>query len=212
MLNTIKTSSLLVEGDSIANGFDGIENTAGWRQQVATTLNIKFDNLAVNGTVWRNRATGSLYQRTLVTNYKNYQYMLILCGTNDFHDTETPLGKDDSKNVNDFYGAVRESLQNIYRSNKDLRIALILPIYRGEGDAVKNGLGLRLCDYCEALVNVANDFNIPYLNLNNRDGINKLNYANYLSNDRLHPNSTGYALLGKRITEFVSIEFGLKIA
>ena len=146
-------------------------------------------------------------------NVDDYEYVVIWAGTNDWgRGGGLPIGtisdKDPSSSM---YGAMRYVIENLLSKKPDLKITLLTPIFRNRDEVVpdmldcdyENQLGYKLTDYCKAIINVANLYNIPVLDLYHTSNINIFNRDTFLS-DGLHPNDAGYKMLTEKIFAFMN--------
>ena len=112
-----------------------------------------------------------------------------------------------------YKGAIRHTLKTLITAYPHLKVFLITPIYRffptesvtetdcETGDIKTNSLGKTLIDFKNALIEVANEYKVPYMNLYDNLGINEFNRSYYFSNaDGTHPNLDGRKLLACRIS------------
>lgn len=133
-------------------------------------------------------------------------FITILYGTNDFTGG-VPIGEEpDSLSTSQYKGALRHSIETILTAYPQIRIVLITPIYRfwTENGAVtdsdsKEISGLKLTDYVEAVIAIADEYKLPVFNLYNSLGINKINRAAFLA-DGVHPSEAGL----ERIADSIS--------
>ena len=132
-------------------------------------------------------------------------YITILYGTNDFTGG-VPIGADDgSLSTTQFKGALRHSIETILAAYPKIRIVLLTPIYRfwkengtvTDSDSYESS-GLKLTDYVEAVIDVADEYKLPVFNLYNSLGINKINRTKFLA-DGVHPNEDGLERIGEGI-------------
>lgn len=138
----------------------------------------------------------------------------IWIGTNDFG-TSKPLGTINDTDVNPttFYGCYKYILKYVSTNYPKARIIVITPMMRDDYYNVsygtddfgrsKNGQGLILEDYVNAVINVSKLFSIPVLDMYHNGGINKYNMSEYLY-DKLHPHADGGVKIGRIISEFIN--------
>jgi lysophospholipase L1-like esterase len=137
-------------------------------------------------------------------------YITIFYGTNDFTGG-VPIGEtENSLSTSQFKGALRHSIETILTAYPKIRIVLLTPIYRfwKESDVVTDSdayevSGLKLTDYVEAVIDIANEYKLPVFNLYNSLGINKLNRTVFLS-DGVHPSGDGLDRIGESIAARLS--------
>lgn len=137
--------------------------------------------------------------------WSTIDYITILYGTNDFTGG-VPIGEDDnSLSTSQFKGALRHSIETILTAYPKIRIILLTPIYRfwKENGTVTDSdsyeiSGLKLIDYVEAVIEIANEYKLPVFNLYNSLGINKINRTTFLA-DGVHPSEAGLERIGESI-------------
>ena len=101
------------------------------------------------------------------------------------------------------YGAVRYSLAKLTAAYPNLRIAVLLPMFRG--DMQQNLPDSTLADYSNVIKAAAEGFdNVRVFDMNEISGINEYNQSSYLLGDKLHPmydtaQTSTLGLLGARI-------------
>ena len=132
-------------------------------------------------------------------------FITISYGTNDFTGGVS-IGEDDgSLSTSQFKGALRHSIETILTAYPGIRIVLITPIYRfwKEGDVVTDSdayevSDLKLTDYVDAVISVADEYKLPVFNLYNSLGINKINRTVFLA-DGVHPSEAGIDRIGESL-------------
>jgi lysophospholipase L1-like esterase len=137
-------------------------------------------------------------------------YITIFYGTNDFTGG-VPIGEDaGSLSTSQYKGALRHSIETILTAYPKIRIVLITPIYRfwTENGAVTDSdsyeiSGLKLTDYVEAVLAVADEYKLPVFNLYNSLGINKINRTVFLA-DGVHPSEAGLERIADSISAKMS--------
>lgn len=140
----------------------------------------------------------------------------ILYGTNDFTGG-VPIEYDGEPLVTSSYkGALRQSIEAIMTAYPNIRVVLVTPIYRywsvdgstvdSDSYALGQENGVKLTDFVDAVVDVADEYKIPVFNLYNTLGINKINRTRFLS-DGTHPSSDGIERIGEKIAARLDAEF-----
>ncbi len=137
-------------------------------------------------------------------------YIAIFYGTNDFTGG-VAIGSDDgSQSTSQFKGALRHSIETILTAYPKIRIVLITPIYRfWKNDEVVTDSdtyevsGVKLTDFVDAVISVADEYKIPAFNLYNSLGINKINRTTFLA-DGVHPSNAGCERIGDSIAARLS--------
>ena len=156
-------------------------------------------------------------------NFTNVNLATFAFGTNDWNGN-IPLGtindKANNGNVNTngtytnttntIYSAIKYCVEKAISQNPKITLILITPINRSQvgnsgatltketnwGYGATNKAGYTLSDVCQAVVDVAKYYGIPYID--NREGnpINRLTVKS-LTVDGLHPSDWGYMKLGQ---------------
>ena len=211
-LNTLP--NIIGLGDSITAGY--VPNTSlngGWPTILSQNVGITVYNEGVSSATIQNGSANdsiSFVNRSATIDFSRANDVVIFGGTNDFAQN-LPIGNISDDTPNSLCGAMNIIFSKIYASNPNAKVYIVLPMWRAritggnvDVETTPNSIGLLLKDYCEALKNVANKYNVPYLDAYHNMGINSINSTNWLS-DGLHPNDIGYAHLAKLIGNFVKI-------
>jgi lysophospholipase L1-like esterase len=209
-LNTLP--NIIALGDSITAGYvPNASLNGGWPTILSRNVGITVYNEGVSSATIQNGGANdsiSFVNRSATIDFSRANDVVIFGGTNDFAQN-LPIGNISDNTSNSLYGSMNIIFSNIYTSNPNAKVYIVLPMWRaritgGNVDVgtTANSIGLLLKDYCEALKNVANKYNVPYLDTYHNMGINNINSANWLS-DGLHPNDAGYAHLANLIGNFV---------
>lgn len=205
---------LIAFGDSITWGLHSSDNTVNsWTANLMAYGNVNITNTAISGATWQhqdNKTSGivDVIQTTDVSNVRN---IIAFGGTNDFAQ-DLPIGTIDDTEPTTFYGAMNVGIQSIYERNPKVSIYLVTPMWRArindanspvDIETTKNGAGLLLLDYVNAVIDIARKYHLPVLDLYHEFPINKYNSTSLLA-DGLHPNDDGYVLLAKKIGKFLN--------
>jgi lysophospholipase L1-like esterase len=142
--------------------------------------------------------------------WSTVDFITIFYGTNDFTGG-VPIGEDaNSLSTYHFKGALRHSIETILTAYPKIKIVLVTPIYRfwTESGTVTDSdsyeiSGLKLTDYVEAVIDIANEYKLPVFNLYNSLGINKINRTVFLA-DGVHPNDDGLNRIGDSVAARLS--------
>lgn len=199
-------------GDSITAGYvPNASLNGGWPTILSQNVGITVYNEGVSSATIQNGSANdsiSFVNRSATIDFSRANDVVIFGGTNDFAQN-LPIGNISDNTPNSLYGAMNIIFSKIYASNPNAKVYIVLPMWRAritggnvDVETTPNSIGLLLKDYCEALKNVANKYNVPYLDAYHNMGINSINSTNWLS-DGLHPNDVGYAHLAKLIGNFV---------
>lgn len=138
-------------------------------------------------------------------NLLNVDIVTIFGGTNDYGKNKLLGNISDNKNINTFYGNVKNVINKIYIINPKAKIVFITPLKRGrfENQPVypnRNIAGFRLEQYVQAIKAVCGQKSIQVIDLFNESGINENNLSQYTM-DNLHPNAAGYDKISKIIAD-----------
>ncbi len=209
--NDYSDLNILFEGDSITHGKCG---TSGYPDRVQLLLGCHIANYAVNGSTtgpYNNPSNKDLLYRLEngITTYKNYDVICIAVGTNDYAFNKKLGTANDTKENKSFNGYMNSLIKEIRSQNSRAPIVLITPIYRGLRASVpagyheKNTAGYTLGDICNTIKEMPNRYDNVYVyDSKSHNIINESNAKDYLY-DMLHPNDTGYALIGNSISVYL---------
>ena len=207
LLNRMDGKTVYFIGDSITNLGDGAN---GWQKRIAADLHLTQVNYGVSGTCMT--AASLSDPDAMCVRYANMaadaDYVFCLAGINDFG-TDKPLGTLDSTSILDFTGALKTFIEGVYNkymasTNYQFKLYYACPYnVTGYFGSETNGLGLTQLDYVTRAKEVCAMYGVPFLNLYESSGFNKVNEP-YLLYDNLHPGYTGNMLLGNVIGLFLS--------
>lgn len=158
-----------------------------------------------NGGVWgAPMADGTAKGAGTVTTVRSLDYardamVYIAAGTNDLTQN-VPLGAlgtvaQVTFDRNTFYGAYRSTIEYVLASNPHVRLFLATPIQRdahGYSVETKNGNGLALGDYREAILTLGEFYGVPVVDMYATAGITARTLPTF-TEDGLHPNADGFA-------------------
>ena len=138
--------------------------------------------------------------------FNKVDIIVIHYGTNDFGG-DVEIGQNDpSSTTYTLCGALRHSVENLLKKYPKIKIAISVPVYRfwttnnmiTYSDTYTNTNGDKLTDFVNALINVAKEYNLAYIDNYYCMGINKINASSFLE-DGTHHNIDGR----KRFGEFI---------
>lgn len=137
----------------------------------------------------------------------------VWIGTNDYG-TSRPLGtlNDSIENPTTYYGCLRYVAEWLQTNKPNTTILFITPMQRNDTTVssfattngvndrgmAKNNIGYVLEDYVDAMINVANLYNIPYWDCYRMSGVGKLNIMSH-TDEGLHPTVEEGRILGRKI-------------
>lgn len=205
---------LIAFGDSITWGLHSSDHTVNsWTANLMAYAGVNITNTAISGATWQHQAnkTSGIVDVIKATDVTNVRNIVAFGGTNDFAQ-DLPVGTIDDTDPTTLYGAMNVGIQSIYERNPKVSIYLVTPMWRArindantpvDIETTKNGAGLLLLDYVNAVIDIARKYHLPVLDLYHEFPINKYN-SNSLLADGLHPNDDGYVLLAKKIGKFLN--------
>ena len=137
-------------------------------------------------------------------------YLGLEYGANDYA-YNCPIGHASDVDCGTFKGALNYSLSKLSDAFPNLRMFLITPSWRLttkelDSDTNPNDIGLFLKDYVDALIDVAERYHIPCLDMWRTLGINIHNYK-ALTIDGIHPNDEGAVRRADVISSFIRATF-----
>jgi lysophospholipase L1-like esterase len=148
--------------------------------------------------------------RLKTADFSKATYLGLEYGTNDFH-YDRPMGSDTDCSKETFKGALNYSIQKLLATYPEMRLFLITPAWllNGDGsdsDEFPNGAGIRLKDYVDAMIRVAQLNHVPCLDMWRGLGVNKVNYRTFTF-DGTHPTELGAHRRGEAIASFIGATF-----
>lgn len=167
--------------------------------------------------------------RATAANLQNSKLIVVFGGTNDFSYDSKAIGdlfvettitptdyigdkrKDPTVDTDSFAGALHELISTIRTNCPNVPIVFITPLKRGRYSSGRptskecNQWGNFLDDFCVAIKNICAYYSIPVLDANS---ISELDFSNSAistdcSQDSLHPNDKGHAILAELLYRFV---------
>lgn len=201
-------NKMFVFGDSITACYPTFNEDLKWQTEVARNLDVVVTSGAASGNGYL-YSTGSGNAKTIAenTDFEQYDYAVAFWGTNDYgNDANLGTLEDVYENYSwhtSVYGAVAYVVRTIFASSQKTVPILVTPLNRtdrGTRDSryaygTPNGTGKTLSDYCQAIVDVANLYGIPYID-NRNSAFNMFSCESWLG-DGLHPTDEGYKALGQ---------------
>lgn len=129
--------------------------------------------------------------------------VVIFGGTNDHGHGDAPLGTDEDRTVDTFYGACHCLYQAVLDKFPDAKIVVVTPLHRAQETRDKDDLTLK--SYVNAIRYVAAQYPVSVLDLYEESAIRAdiPEIAEKLTTDGLHPNDEGHAILAEEIGEFL---------
>ena len=207
-------NKVFASGDSITATYPTYNDEIGWVNQVGKSLGLEVTRGASSGNGYvYSTGSGNAKSITNDTNFAFYDFALYAWGTNDYGnnceigsiDDETP-GREHLH----LYGVLHWIIRKVLSDNMKCTPILITPINRTDygteesnwAYGTPNELGYTLSDYCDAIVNIAKYYGIPYVD--NRISPFTRVTTQYLLGDNLHPTEIGYKMYGKWLSAQLS--------
>lgn len=206
--------SFIALGDSITYGLHASDQaTRNYVYLAAQKLGVDGYNEGISSSTIQNGSEDdsvSFLNRSKTIDFTRANTILIFGGTNDFAQA-LPIGEIDDDVENTLCGALNNVINNIYNGNSKAKILMVTPAWRArindpndpvDIEKTPNSEGLYLKDYAKAVINVAEKYHLPVLDLYHEFNVNELNYKTWLA-DGLHPNDDGYEKLSFIIAKFL---------
>lgn len=139
----------------------------------------------------------------------DYDLCIVFGGINDFINS-VPLGEKGSEDIETFYGALEYLLRYLLEHNPKGEIMLLTPMrVNGFKEYPRwqelNNDGKILKQYRQAILELAEQYAVPVLDLFSMGGINTDVQAvqDALLPDALHPSHEGHILLARKVAQFM---------
>lgn len=134
-------------------------------------------------------------------------------GLNDINDGYVIDNPEEIKDITTVMGALRYSIETLLTNYPHLKIMVLTPTYRymynsnvGCDEILYNGSTYE--EYIDAVISVAEEYKLPYIDLYRTIGFNAYNFKYYyLEGDGTHLNSKGNERIGKRIANEILYQF-----
>lgn len=141
--------------------------------------------------------------------FSKVEILVVEYGTNDYNKGILLDNPNDLYDVTTFGGALRQSLKLLKENYPEMRIVVMSPIYCELGEKgdrpcynTKYGEGGYLDEYVELERQIAQEFQVEWINAYRECGIWEENADRYLV-DNLHLNVEGHKLLGEFLAEYL---------
>lgn len=141
--------------------------------------------------------------------FSQVQILVIEHGTNDYNKGVVLDNPEDLYDVTTFGGALRHSLKLLKEAYPDMRIVVMSPIYCALGEnqdkpsySTRYGEGGYLDEYVELEKEIAEEFQVEWLDAYHQSGIWEENATEYLF-DSLHLNREGHERLGNLLADYL---------
>jgi lysophospholipase L1-like esterase len=205
-------------GDSITAGYCASEGK-DYVSQVGSQLNCNTINLGLGGATMCTGLEGPSLLEEIIDYNEPTDYLFIALGSNDFwysSDGEgLRMGDDDSNDTGTLKGAYNvccEALSTKYDGTAT-KVCIMTPITGyfacndSFGNSIPNSQGDTLRDFCNAIINISNKYNISCFDMNKFSGIyfntDQDQNCDVLLEDGVHPNDLGYVYMTRAIIDFI---------
>jgi lysophospholipase L1-like esterase len=198
-------------GDSITE-FASNRSTKNYYQYISDSLGgMTITNVARGGTGYFTMygSSPTFSNRVGVTDIAS-DLITVFGGTNDWANPSCPLGvMGDTDGSISLYGAIYTTINSLITRFPTKTIAVFTPLPRNDGTNtpwMANSQGYKLSDVADAVINVANHFSIPVLDLYRKSNMYPWNtsFETALMPDGLHPNAAGHQILADKILSFLN--------
>ncbi len=163
-----------------------------------------------------NEQTMSYFATTMDTlsriDFSQVEILIIEHGTNDYNSGKKLDNPNDMYDTTTFGGALRRSLKIIRKAYPDLRIVLMSPLYcelgaerEKKGYNTKYGDGGYLDEYVELEKQIAQEFEVEWIDAYHNSGIGEENAHLYLP-DGLHLNAEGHKQLADFLADYLQAD------
>lgn len=203
MMEPLKNKSILMIGDSITwldgNEAEGQGIVTGY-QDILREQGASIYSYGNPGGTYRlhnqysNRNHRSIYEEIVEKKYINFynaDVVTLFGGTNDVG-VGSRLGKVDSQDPNETFGALNLLIDYLKEKNPNSQIYLFTPIYSSKANRPEKEMKELVTGFEE----IANNKDIRFIDMYNEFGINKETAKKYLY-DGLHPNNLGMEQIGE---------------
>ena len=207
-------NKVFASGDSITATYPTFNDEIGWVNQVGKSLGLEMEHGAASGNGYvYSTGSGNAKSITNDTDFGLYNFALYAWGTNDYgNNCEIGTLEDETPGREHLhlYGVLHWIIRKVLSDNMECTPILITPINRTDygteasnwAYGTPNELGYTLSDYCDAIVNIAKYYGIPYVD--NRISPFTRVTTQYLLGDNLHPTEIGYRMYGKWLSAQLS--------
>lgn len=136
----------------------------------------------------------------------NADLILVFGGTNDYGHGNAPFGGLGDRTADTFIGACHVLFEGLIRKYPSSRIVIMTPLQRLGGNKPCSNTGKPLSDYVDAIIQVANHYSLPVLDLYRTAGIcpDIAVQRELFMPDGLHPNDAGAHRMAERLAAFLT--------
>lgn len=191
----------LTHSDITGTGVDGIP----WTSYIKELVGAECRNYGIDGNTLSGQ--GGMAERYAEMD-GDADLICAFGGANDFC-FDVPLGTMEDTNVNTFCGALQTLAKGLYQKYPKAEIFFVTPpkfnsrLYGWETFR-KNGAGLVLKDYRDAIIRVADYYSMPVLDFYSTLGMSCYLDDGTLRPDGLHFSNEGYKRMAYKIAAFIN--------
>ena len=127
--------------------------------------------------------------------------IVVFGGTNDHGHGDAAFGCEADRTPDTFRSACHVLFAGLLKTFPQAKIIVVTPLHRAE-EGPKNGNGPTLTDYVQVIRETAAQYSLPVLDLFETSAINASTLS-VLTDDGLHPNDQGHAVLAEEIGAFL---------
>ncbi len=190
-----KYSTYTAFGDSITQGF---ETTTSYFDRVSQYLKNKEGTVSYNQGVGGNTTYDLLSRIESELQSENPQLVTLMIGANDIR-----IGTKNNPTITslDYKNNMIQIISDINPSPQRTLILFELPpIKDWNVSGFSAGSNQRLIEFNKIIIGLANQYGIPYINLNNLSNI-----PNSFNSDQLHPNNTGDLYIYNQLVKTINL-------
>ena len=184
---------------------DSLSSDLGWANIVKTKLAyekiaVTFNNMAVFNTCLSTNGVIADYMCNRIDNMPSTTDILIIFGGSNDAASNVAIGEFNTLDKATYIGAYETILRKAYEINPKVRILLISPTPRFDGNFKTNQS--KLIEISNTIDTIASNYNLSYLNLYKKSGINSYNQTVYLR-DNIHYTPYGKSCVASIIQEYL---------
>lgn len=199
-------------GDSITE--HNAKTNKNYHDYIAAKIGCKVNNYGISGTGWRTpnstNTQPAIYNR-ISSLAANADLITVFAGTNDWGEVYTTMtlgAFGDTAPATSFYGAVDNTISQLVTKYPTKTIAVFTPIQRSDAwyNLQHGTSGVSMQQVADAIITVANKYNIPVLDLYRQGNMYAQNttFQTMMMPDGLHPNDAGHVALADKILAFLN--------
>lgn len=156
-----------------------------------TAINKQYTDGLINAT--RRDAKLANANTLAAIDFSSLDKIVVFAGTNDLSVA--------ALTIQNLKSGLTSALQTLFGAYPNLNLYGVLPVYRSDALVVHPN-GLTLPQINEAIAEVYDEFNIPYIDFYHKSGINANNYTYWLS-DGLHQTDAGDLMMADKLSQWL---------